>query len=112
MTRKVPGCGDFVHLDFNPQAGHEQAGERFGLVLSPSEFCKVTGFVFVAPITGQVKGYPFEVSIPAGARCYGVVLVDQTKSLDWVARKVQVVGKAPDELVEEALAKFSAIFGS
>jgi mRNA interferase MazF len=111
MSRNAPGKGDYVHLDFDPQAGHEQAGERFGLVLSPREFCEVTGFVYVAPITGQVKGYPFEVAIPQGERCYGVVLVDQAKSLDCAARSVKVVGKASEDLVEEATAIFAAIFG-
>lgn len=107
----TPGVGDYVHLDFDPQAGHEQAGSRFGLVLSPPEFSAVTGFAFVAPITGQIKGYPFEVLIPQGDRCHGVVLVDQTKSLDWKARKLKVVGRASEELTEEAAAKFAAIFG-
>lgn len=111
MSIKAPGTGDFVHLDFDPQAGREQAGSRFGLVLSPREFCEVTGFAFVAPITGQVKGYPFEVKVPPGERCYGVVLVDQTKSLDFKARNLQIVGKASDELVEEASAILAAIFG-
>ena len=100
-----------MHLDFNPQAGHEQAGERFGLVLSPRVFNEATGFAFVAPLTGQVKGYPFEVPIPAGECCYGVVLVDQTKSLDWRARGLKVKGTASSELVEEASAKLAAILG-
>ena len=65
----------------------------------------------MAPITSQVKGYPFEVALPTGQRCYGVVLVDQTKSLDWKARRLEVVGRAPDDVVDEALAKLAAIFG-
>lgn len=109
MIGKTPDKGDFVHLDFNPQSGHEQAGERFGLVLSPRVFNEATGFAFVAPLTGQVKGYPFEVYIPAGECCYGVVLVDQTKSLDWRARGLKVKGSASSELVEEASAKLAAI---
>ena len=64
MSGNAPAKGDFVHLDFDPQAGHEQAGSRFGLVLSPCEFNAVTGFAYVAPITSKVKGYPFELPIP------------------------------------------------
>lgn len=107
----APDKGDFVHLNFNPQAGHEQAGNRFGLVLSPREFNEITGFAFVAPLTGQVKGFPFEVQIPEGEACYGVVLADQTKSLDWKARNMVVKGKAPQEVVSEVLDKLAPIFG-
>lgn len=105
----VPERGDFVHLDFDPQAGHEQRGARFGLVVSPAAFNQVTGFAFIAPITGQVKGYPFEVAIPEGERVSGVVLADQTKSLDWQARGVKVKGKASDGVVEEVLGKLAAV---
>jgi len=58
VSGKAPEKGDFVHIDFDPQAGHEQVGARFGLVLSPRMFNEATGFAFVAPLTGQVKGYP------------------------------------------------------
>ncbi len=111
MSGKTPDRGDYVHLDFDPQAGHEQAGARFGLVMSPRAFNEVTGFAFVAPLTSQVKGYPFEVEIPSGECCYGVVLVDQTKSLDWRARGLKVKGRASNALVEEASAKLAAILG-
>lgn len=107
--KKAPEKGDYVHIDFDPQAGHEQSGERFGLVLSPVDFNRITGFAWVAPITTGVKGYPFEVLIPPGERCNGVVLVDQTKSLDWKARNLEVKGKASDSVIEEACALAAAI---
>ncbi|MCL5406478.1 MAG: type II toxin-antitoxin system PemK/MazF family toxin [Deltaproteobacteria bacterium] len=107
--KKVPEKGDYVHIDFDPQAGHEQAGSRFGLVLTSVDFNRVTGFAWVAPITTKVKGYPFEVLIPPGERCNGVVLVDQTKSLDWKARNLEVKGKASDSVVEDACALVAAI---
>lgn len=107
----APERGDFVHVDFDPQAGHEQAGSRFALVLSPQAFNKATGFAFVAPITGRKKGYPFEVDVPGGQRCYGVILVDQTRSLDWRARRLKVVGRASDGLLHEVLARLAPILG-
>lgn len=107
--KHAPDKGDYVHIDFDPQAGHEQAGSRFGLVLSPVDFNRITGFTWVAPITTQVKGYPFEVEIPPGERCKGVVLVDQTKSLDWKARNLVVKGKASTSVVEDACALIAAI---
>ena len=78
----LPDRGDLVWIDFTPQAGHEQAGRRPGLVLSPRAYHNRTPFVVVCPITSKVKGYPFEVALPPGLPVGGVVLADQVKSLD------------------------------
>lgn len=102
--RYVPDRGHIVWLQFNPQAGHEQAGHRPALVLSPAVYNRKTGLMLCCPITSQVKGYPFEVliNIPAAS---GVVLADQLKSLDWQARRAKKKGHAPPEVVNDALAK-------
>lgn len=94
MTQ-VPEQGDFIYMNFNPQAGHEQAGRRPALVMSPARFNEKTGFVFVCPITNQKKNYPFEIDIPEGSGVSGVILTDQMKSLDWKSRDLRVKGKAP-----------------
>lgn len=101
--------GDFVWLQFDPQAGREQAGHRPALVVSAQAFNEVTPFVWVVPITSQVKGYPFEVRIPDGLPVSGVILADQVKSLDRTARQLKVAGQAPPELVEEVMARIEAI---
>ncbi|MBF0480939.1 MAG: type II toxin-antitoxin system PemK/MazF family toxin [Desulfovibrionaceae bacterium] len=105
----IPKRGDYVHLDLDPAAGREQQGPRFALVLSGEAFNAKTGLAFMAPITTKVKGWPFEVAIPAGQRCSGVVLADHVRSLDWRARGVKVKGAAPVELVEEVAARLAAI---
>lgn len=74
--RYIPARGDVVWLTFNPQAGHEQAGRRPALVLSPSSYNRKVGLAIFCPITSQVKGYPFEVAIPAGSKLGGVILAD------------------------------------
>ena len=79
----VPDCGDVVWITFNPQAGHEQAGRRPAVILSPAAYNGKTSLAIVRPITNQVKGYPFEVRIPHGLSVSGVILADQAKSLDW-----------------------------
>ncbi|MCL6633959.1 MAG: type II toxin-antitoxin system PemK/MazF family toxin [Alicyclobacillus herbarius] len=99
----APERGDLVYVNFNPQSGHEQAGTRPGIVLSPQAFNAATGFAVVCPITRQQKGYPFEVVLPDGLVFEGVILTDQVKSLDWRARRFQIKGRAPDELVMECL---------
>lgn len=111
MTSGAPDRGDYVHVDFDPQAGHEQAGARFALVLSPRTFNEKTGLAFVAPITSRQKGYPFEVAIAPGERVAGVVLADQTRSLDWKARRLKVKGTASAGVVEGVTDLLAAILG-
>ncbi len=89
MSRKgayIPERGDAVWITLDPQAGHEQAGRRPALVLSPSAYNGRVGLALFCPITSQVKGYPFEVRLPAGSPVSGVVGADQVKSLDWRAQ--------------------------
>lgn len=95
----LPDRGDIVWLAFDPQAGHEQAGRRPALVVSPAAYNGKTGLALFCPITSQVKGYPFEVALPAGAAVSGVVLSDQIKSLDWRARRAELICTLPNDLV-------------
>lgn len=101
----VPDRGDLVWLSFDPQAGHEQAGRRPALVLSPMAYNDKTGLCLVCPITSRIKGYPFEVSIPKNAKVTGVVLADQVKSLDWQVRKAELIERSREIVVEETLEK-------
>src|SRR5438067_4938950 len=91
----VPERGDVVWLAFDPQAGHEQAGRRPAIVLSPAVYNGRSGLALCCPITSQVKGYPFEVAIPPGLSIAGVILADQVKSLDWRARRATPAGRLP-----------------
>jgi mRNA interferase MazF len=105
----VPEAGDIVWLHFDPQAGHEQAGHRPALVISPSAYNGKTGLMLCCPMTTQVKGYPFEVLI-AGDRP-GAALADQVKSLDWVVRKAKRKGKVSSLELAEVKAKIFALIG-
>lgn len=111
-SRYVPARGDFVWLHFSPQAGHEQAGHRPALVISPIEYNRKTGLALFCPLTTQVKGYPFEVIVPEGSKARGAVLSDQIKSLDWKARRAERIDRAPAELVDEVLAKAATLLMS
>lgn len=108
----VPNRGDIVWIQFNPQAGHEQAGHRPALVLSPAAYNEKVGLMLCCPITSQVKEYPFEVAIKAGARIKGVVLSDQIKSLDWRVRKARKEAKATARVVREVLAKVQTLLST
>lgn len=101
----VPERGDLVWLTFDPKAGHEQAGRRPALVLSPSSYNRRAGLAVFVPVTRQVKGYPFEVRIPAGLEVAGAVLSDQLKSLDWRARNATRFGSLPPDVTRDVLQK-------
>lgn len=105
----VPERGDAVWLDFNPQAGHEQAGRRPAIVLSPSAYNRKVGLAIFCPITNQVKGYPFEVVIPAGDKVSGAVLSDQVKNLDWKVRRAELICKLPSTVTVEVLEKVGTL---
>jgi mRNA interferase MazF len=107
--RYVPARGDAIWLTFTPQAGHEQAGRRPALVLSPASYNGKVGLAILCPITSQVKGYPFEVAAPAGSRVSGVILADQVKSLDWRVRQAEFICKLPREITVEVLEKLGAL---
>ena len=101
----IPQCGDVVWITLNPQAGHEQAGRRPTVVLSPRNYNGKTGMAILCPITNQIKGYPFEVIIPADLPVAGAILSDQVKSLDWRARNTELICSLPHETISEVLQK-------
>ncbi len=105
----VPARGDLVWLRFTPQAGHEQAGTRPALVVSPRDYNRRVGLALFCPITSQVEGYPFEVALPSGLEVQGVVLADQLNSLDWRFRKARYAGAVPPDVLQEVVAKALAL---
>ena len=108
MSRYVPGPGDLVWLTFTPQAGHEQAGHRPALVISQKAYNSRTGLALFCPLTTRVKGYPFEVACE-GKSVSGVILADRVKSLDWKARGARRIEPAPEGVLEETIAKLTAL---
>ncbi len=105
----VPERGDIVWLTFNPQAGHEQAGRRPAVVLSPAAYNGKVGLALVCPVTNQQKGYPFEVMVPPNAGITGVILADQLKNLDWRIRQAELIGKLPEHALSEVFAKLKTL---
>lgn len=105
MSAYCPAQGSLIWLAFTPQAGHEQAGRRPAIVLSPTAYNQRVGLVLCCPITRQIKGYPFEVVLPEGLPIAGAILADQLKSLDWRVRQAQHIADAPQEVVHEVVRK-------
>jgi mRNA interferase MazF len=107
----VPDAGDLVWLTFDPQAGHEQRGRRPALILSPRTYNAKTQLAIACPITSQVKGYPFEVTLPPGGKILGAVLADHVKNLDWQARRVVFEAKAPADVVTDVRERLRVLLG-
>ena len=105
----IPERGDIVKINFSPHQGHEQGFERPAIILSPSQYNKVTSLALMCPITTKSESFRFEVQLFDGMQTVEVVLSDHIKSFDWKARQVEFIEKAPIELVEEVLAKLETL---
>ena len=104
----VPDEADIVWMNFTPQSGHEQAGRRPAVVLSPNTYNSRSGLLVCVPVTNQIKGYPFEVVL-SGAGTTGAALADQVKSLDWQTRQAERKGKATTAEMLELKSKIKSL---
>jgi mRNA interferase MazF len=104
----VPDAGDVVSLEFDPQAGHEQAGHRPALVISPAAYNGKAGLMVCCPMTTRIKGHPFEVSAEIDGIA-SAVLSDQVKSLDWKVRRAKKKGTVPTHVMVHVRAKIKAL---
>jgi mRNA interferase MazF len=111
MARYVPNRGDVVWINFDPQAGHEQKGRRPALVVSQRTYNAPSGLALCCPITSQVKGYPFEVTVTPANGVRGVILCDQVRNVDWRARNARFIIQASPDCVDDVLAKIEALLG-
>ena len=95
----IPDRGHVVWLDFSPHSGHEQAGRRPALILSPSAYNGRAELAIVCTISSKRKGYPFELPIPRGHRAKGVVLTDHVRNVDWRGRHAEFLCELPEAFV-------------
>ena len=108
MATYVPSQGDFVAITFDPQAGHEQKDRRPALVVSVTAFNRATGLAICCPITNTSRKTPFHIAVPAGSGLTGFVMCEQVKSLDYKARALKRIGRAPGDFFDEVLAVIDA----
>jgi mRNA interferase MazF len=113
----VPKRGDLIHMNFSPSAGHEMAERHYALVLSPESYNRKSRMAVVCAITSRVRGWPFEVTLPAGllpekkgvGAVTSVVVADAVRQVDYPERETQFVAEAPRAVVEEVLDKLLAV---
>ena len=108
MPRYIPNKGDVIAVSFDPQSGHEQKGRRPALVISNDLFNQSTGLAIVCPITRTRRGVPFHVSLPEETSVTGFVMVEQVKAIDFRARRVKLIEKAPVSTLNEVLSILDA----
>jgi mRNA interferase MazF len=104
-----PERGDVVWISLAPRPGQDRAGRRPAVVLSPQAYNSRVGLAVLCPITAQIKGYPFEVLIPAGLPIEGAILSDQAENLDWRARRAELICSLPPAIVDEVLGKLRTL---
>lgn len=109
VTEYTPKRGDIIWISFNPQAGHEQAGRRPALVLSPEIYNARTGLSLCVPLTTKVKKLPFEVALPTGLPISGVILSDHIKNLDWQARNADYICSLDEDTITNVLEKLKKL---
>mgnify|MGYP000005734234 CR=1 FL=1 len=105
----VPDAGDIIWIDFDPQAGHEQAGHRPAIVLSPAAYNQLSGLLLCVPMTTRAKGYRFEV--PLAGKRDGVALADQVKSFDWRVRRATKKGRISEAELEAVRIRARRLIG-
>ncbi len=109
VSAYLPCRGDVVWLDFSPQTGHEQAGRRPAVCISPTNYNQKVGLAIFCPITSNKKGYPFEVDLPNTLPIQGVVLSDHIKNLDWKSRHTDYICSLPEQTLAEIINKIKAL---
>jgi mRNA interferase MazF len=103
----LPERGALVWTEFSPHLGREQAGRRPAIVLSARIFHAKSAMTVVCPITSRERGWPTEVKLTPGLPISGVVLIDQIRSIDRTTRHFEIVGQAPQEVLDEINAKLA-----
>jgi mRNA-degrading endonuclease toxin of MazEF toxin-antitoxin module len=104
-------AGDLVWLDFGPPFGHEQAGRRPAIVVSPEVYNKQSSLLLVCPITRNIEAWAFKVEIPEGTRIQGAIIVDQVRSIDRQARFVRRDENVDPNTLDRVYGMFATLFG-
>lgn len=105
----IPEKGDLVWINFNPQSGHEQAGHRPALVISPRAYHEKSSLALVCPITSNIQAWPWKVMLPSGLPAAGAVLTDQLRSIDRESRHLKIIGQVDNDVMQEVMAKLAAL---
>lgn len=105
-------CGDIYVVSLDPAVGREQRGYRPVLIISSDEFNLAAGAPVTLPITtggefARRRGFVVPIT---GIQTTGVIRCDQPRAIDLRARNGRRVDALPQEILDEVLVRFAAIF--
>jgi mRNA interferase MazF len=109
ISNHIPQRGDIIKLELNPRTGSEQSGYRPAIVISPLAYNQFSKIILICPITSRKKGWVFEVELPPEMKTHGVILADQIRAVDCIARQTTFVEESPSSLINEVLAKLEPL---
>jgi mRNA interferase MazF len=104
----LPEAGDLVWINFDPQAGREQAKNRPALVITGAEFNAATGLLMACPVTGTERPWRTRIAL-LGTATSGFVMIEQVKSIDWRARGAAFIEHAPRPLFEDVKSRIATM---
>jgi len=99
----TPRQGDIIFLNFSPQAGHEQAGDRPAVIVSNDDFYELTGMAMVCPITNTDNRFPLHIPLSKDMKTTGVILCEHVKSLDIFSRQARFKERLPEALLKQVI---------
>jgi len=102
VVEYIPKKGDLVILTFDPSTGHEQQGRRPALIISNETFNKHVGLAIACPITNSDRNFPFHIAVESD-KLTGFIMTEQVKSIDFRARKVKLVERVNENVLENVL---------
>jgi mRNA interferase MazF len=104
----LPEAGDLVWVNFDPQAGQEQARNRPALVMTGSAFNTATGLLVACPVTRTDR--PWRTRVPlTGTETIGFVMIEQVKSVDWQARGAAFIERVPRSLFDDVKSRIATM---
>jgi len=95
--------GDIIRFNFNPQAGHEQAGYRPALVLSNDFFNQKTNLTIVCPITNTDNRFPLHIPLDERTQTTGVILCEHIRAVDLKQRQYKMVEVIPKDILQNVI---------
>lgn len=104
---QAPSRGELWMVDLNPVRGHEQSGNRPGLVLSVDLFNHgPAGLVVVLPLTTRAKDIPFHVELnppEGGVKTRSFIKCEDIRSVatERLSRRLGSTSPATMRLVED-----------
>ena len=102
--------GDVIKLDLSPTIGHEQSGYRPAVIVSNDFAISKTNMIYIAPVTNTARPFPLHVELDNRTNTTGIILCEQVKAVDIIARKYTYVESLPADILDKVLTRIISCF--